>query len=195
MTNFIVVIRVLEGMYLNALDSSGEWVKARSDGSVAHYVSKIGMVKSVALSNTARVFERLAEDNFRHRNWLSAMVTVCNINRMKPVCDEPFRLRLYPEIIKDPNALYEVRLVREGEDLWNDDNETPPELEYSPASGLRVTGFTPAAMRSATLYRQNFPGIIWMFNPWTGDRRLHADVVADPDGLLVAPPKGKKTHG
>lgn len=55
-------------------------------------------------------------------------------------------------------------------------------LKYCPASGsIVVTG-------TADEYRQKYPKLLWIVNPWTGSGRNPDDVMYDPKGLMIIPP-------
>lgn len=62
-----------------------------------------------------------------------------------------------------------------------------PLLVYSPATGKpfpeRIPKYTPEQMRVMC------PGAAWLFNPWTGELRDGRDVMRDPQGYRIDPPK------
>ncbi|BCL91903.1 hypothetical protein ACNRBV_17575 [Ralstonia pseudosolanacearum] len=62
------------------------------------------------------------------------------------------------------------------------------EMLYCPLMGTR--GPVPNA---ASAWREQHQHAVWVFNPWTGQKRSLCDIEQDPDGRLLLPPGEKPT--
>lgn len=125
--------------------------------------------------------------------WLMSYIAAYRIHTLYETCDTEAAYRHFVNMgftrVTDPIKLSLIR--QEAGEFKYLLKYTAPKAEqqaaekevsflYSPVSGLRMT-----TSNTPSKYRTMFPTMVWMFDPYTGNKREPDDIKADPYGLLI----------